>query len=227
MKTHLLLLTVALSCGLYSFAQVSFGIKAGFSGANINSKYIPPNTEGVKVDTKMLPAFHAGVIVDFALADYCSFQPGLFYSVKGYKVGTYDSAPSDEPVPATITTRLNYLEMPLNFIYKQSFGRGKFFGGIGPYLAYGINGKLTQKNDRTGEEISMHVRFENGSNLSGSGVRVRPLDAGANLVLGFELNMGLLLSVNYSLGLVNTSPYEYEKIKNRYFGISAGYLLKR
>src|SRR4051812_10144673 len=86
MKKYFLLFSVALSCGLYAQAQVAFGVKAGFSAANISSKYEPSDgTSGKKADTKMIPAFHAGAIVDISLDDQLSLQPGLFFSQKGTK----------------------------------------------------------------------------------------------------------------------------------------------
>jgi hypothetical protein len=39
--------------------------------------------------------------------------------------------------------------------------------------------------------------------------------------------MGLVFSVNYSLGLINASPYDGETEKNHYLGISVGYLLHK
>lgn len=72
MKKHLILLAVTLSCGFYSFAQVSFGIKAGYSSATTSLEIETPY---VKAETKMRPAFHAGVIADVTLADNFSLQP--------------------------------------------------------------------------------------------------------------------------------------------------------
>jgi hypothetical protein len=212
MRKQLILLAAGMCCGLYTFAQVSFGLKAGFSAANVSSKISPPE---------------AGAIVDIPLADYFSFQPGLFYSSKGYKAEVMTTDINGGEVPITVTSHLNYLELPLNVLYKVPMGNGKFFGGFGPYLAYGIGGKVKAKNENTGVAAEVDVKFKNESSTTSNEVYVKPFDAGANITAGYELNMGLLFSANFSLGLLNTSPYQYEKERNYYFGISVGYLLKR
>jgi hypothetical protein len=225
MKKHLILLALPLLTGMYASAQVSFGVKAGFSGANVSSRMEAPGIPERKADTKMLPAFHAGLIVDLQLAEGFSLQPGLFYSAKGVK---NSQAGSDSAVNTAIfaTAHLNYLELPVNFLYKHPLGSGKLFAGFGPYLAYGIGGKVKLEN-AVGSEVEVDLKFKNDGSVNTQEAYVKPFDAGANFIVGYELNMGLLFSVNYSLGLTNTSPYQFETEKNRYFGISVGYLFKQ
>lgn len=221
MKKHFLLFTVALACGLYAQAQqkTSFGLKAGFSAANFSLK----DDDGYKEKTKTLPAFHGGVIVDIPLDDQLSLQPGLFFSQKGAKLngGDTDSAGHF----GTASFRISYLELPVNLVYKYQVGTGKLFAGIGVYAAYGVGGKV--KATQGNVSVSVPVKFKgdaDGSDMTT--VYVKPFDAGANFMIGYELKMGLLFSVNYSLGLVNTDPYPKETQKQRYFGVSVGYLFK-
>ncbi|SEL32674.1 Outer membrane protein beta-barrel domain-containing protein [Chitinophaga rupis] len=223
MKKHLLLLTVALSCGLFSYAQVSFGVKAGFNAASMSVKQGSPS---VTADTKMVPAFHAGLIADIALSENFSLQPGLFYSAKGTKLDVPGPTVGQEKV--TATTHLNYLELPVNFLYKHELGPGKIFAGFGPYLAYGISGKI-KVSSQYFVNREYDVKFENKQQSpdSASVAYVKPFDAGANFIAGYEFKMGLVFSVNYSLGLTNTSPYDNETEKNHYLGISVGYLLHK
>jgi len=224
MKKHLLLLTAALSCGLFSYAQVSFGVKAGFSMAGMSHKMA---NEVIKPNTKTLPAFHAGVIADISLSENFSLQPGLFYSAKGTKTDQIVPGPADGPVKLESTAHLNYLELPVNFLYKHELGPGKIFAGFGPYLAYGVGGKI--KVNYGGDQAQdIDVKFKNEKRDSVLDVAyVKPFDAGANFIAGYEFKMGLVFSVNYSLGLTNTSPYEGETEKNHYLGISVGYLLHK
>jgi hypothetical protein len=228
MKKHFLLFSVALSCGLYAQAQVSFGIKAGFSAANISSKSeASDGTSGKKADTKMIPAFHGGVIVDIALDEQLSLQPGLFFSQKGSKETILTFTEGGNQVEVNATARLNYLELPVNLLYKQKIGSGKLVAGLGPYVAYGLGGKIKITADNGGPDQEIHVKFKNSGEFNLKESYVKPFDAGANFTVGYELDMGLLFSVNYSLGLVNTSPYKSENEKNRYLGVSVGYLFKR
>jgi hypothetical protein len=228
MKKFSLLCTAALVGGLYAQAQVTFGLKAGFSAANMSSKY--EGDSGIasrKADTKTIPAFHGGVIVDIALDDQLSLQPGLFFSQKGAKLKSTIDLGSPSAIGVTSTTRLNYLELPVNLLYKHQIGSGKLFAGFGPYIAYGISGKFKVKTDNNLVDEDVKVKFKNSSEISAKEVYVKPFDAGANFTAGYELKMGLLFSVNYSLGLTNTSPYNKENEKNHYFGVSVGYLFKK
>ncbi|MCW3464843.1 porin family protein [Chitinophaga nivalis] len=226
MKKHIYLLALALSSGLYSYAQVTFGVKAGFNAASMSSKLeAHDGIASQKASTKTIPAFHAGVIVDFAISENFSLQPGLFYSSKGSKVDYVIPSPADGILDkGTVTSRLQYLELPINFLYKHQLGAGKIFGGLGPYLAYGLSGKMKTSSDISGRSLDTKFKFKNSEESAVNELNVKPFDAGANFTVGYELNMGLLFSVNYSLGLTNTSPYKHETEKNRYFGVSVGYL---
>jgi len=227
MKKHLLLLTAALSCGLFSYAQVSFGVKAGYSLAGMSSKNAITDNTSEQAHTKTISAFHAGVIADISLTKNFSLQPGLFYSAKGAKVDQLiGGGPASTPQRVTSTARLNYLELPVNFLYKRALGPGKIFAGFGPYLAYGVGGKIKTNYEHYGH-VESEVKFKNKKDIDANIAYVKPFDAGANFIAGYELKMGLLFSVNYSLGLTNTSPYESETEKNHYLGISVGYLLHK
>lgn len=228
MKKFFLLCTVALVGGLYTQAQVTFGLKAGFSAANMTSKY--EGDSGIasrKANTKMIPAFHGGIIVDIALDDQLSLQPGLFFSQKGAKTGSTALQVGGGTFITNTTTRLNYLELPVNLLYKHQIGSGKLFAGFGPYVAYGISGKLKIKGENFSMDEEVKVKFKDSKEYSTKEVYIKPFDAGANFTVGYELKMGLLFSVKYSLGLTNTSPYDKEKEKNHYFGISVGYLFRK
>ena len=229
MKKHLLLLTAALSCGLYSFAQVSFGVKAGFSAATMSMKQEISGGASIKSPSKTLPAFHAGVIADIGLAKGLYLQPGLFYSAKGVKVD--QTVPVGmEQVDISAKIKLGYLELPVNLLYKLPLGPGKLFFGAGPYVAYGITGKATASSPLLQGDVETDVKFgspDGTLDSAGTTAYVKAFDAGANFIAGYELKMGLLFSVNYSLGLTNTSPYPGESQKNRYFGVSVGYLFNK
>ncbi|HEU4553735.1 MAG TPA: porin family protein [Chitinophaga sp.] len=228
MKKQLLFIIAALCCASFSYAQVTFGIKAGFSAAGMSAKYkLADSLPSIKENTKTIPAFHAGIVADITLAEGFYLQPGLFYSAKGAKITETVQGPADQPLTATATVHLNYLELPINFLYKHPAGPGKIFAGFGPYLAYGIAGKIKTKVDGYDNTAETDVKFENKQDVSGAVAYVKPFDAGANFIAGYEMNMGLLFSINYSLGLTNTSPYNGETEKNHYLGISIGYLLKR
>ncbi len=189
-------------------AQTSFGIRAGVNFQNLNGK----DASGDRLDNKIKTGFHAGVLADIAVAEDFYFQPGLLYSTKGAK---------GEVLTSDVTINLGYIEMPLNFLYKPVLGTGKLLLGVGPYLAYGVNGKVTEDNGN-GE---LDVKFEKAPDIPAANtVYVKPFDAGANVLVGYEFANRLSAQLNAQLGLANINAYNNDaKIHNTGFGISLGY----
>ncbi|KAA2245128.1 PorT family protein [Chitinophaga agrisoli] len=206
MKKYALLVLLALGT-LSTYAQVSFGLKAGYSNSNIKFE----DNEGIS----RLSAWHAGVIADLSLSEDFSLQPQLLVSAKGAQQGGVSVGGLN--VGGTKMS-LTYLELPVNFMYKIKAGSGKFFIGVGPYIAYGIGGKIgDQKIKFDGKSFEEVGEGDENAHL-------KALDFGGNILAGYELKNGLLFSINYSMGLTDISADD-EKSKNNYFGVSVGYLL--
>jgi hypothetical protein len=206
-------------------AQIGFGLLGGVNFQNINGK----NSNGNKLENGLLTGFHAGVNVNIPAAPDFYFQPGLLFSVKGAKneFFTPDVKASGD---YTTTTRLSYVEMPLNLLYRPQLGNGHLLLGFGPYLAYGITGmETTQFNSVSFERP---VKFKNsveGWTDLVENAYYRPFDAGANILFGYEFAMGAFVQLNAQLGLLKINP-EYAWIsddqrayKNTGYGLSFGY----
>lgn len=119
------------------------------------------------------------------------------------------------------TTHLTYLEIPLYAMYgyKLPDGKGRVFGGLGFYFAYGLWGK-TSYNDRTGNSSIGAFDKKSGG--------LRRFDAGLNFQGGYQLPQGLRLSLVYELGLVNLDPVsKVDKTFNRVFSLNVGYPLNK
>lgn len=186
-------------------SKMSFGILGGVNFQNLNGKL----SSGDKLDNDMLLGFHGGVNVQIPIAPEFYFQPGLMFATKGAK-DTYTVLGTE----FTNKIKINYIEMPLNLVYKASLGNGFFMLGFGPYLAYGISGKqVFEGNDLT---------FERG-------VDYNALDAGANIFAGFETAGGLFLQLDTQFGMLNINPEDENSssnqatAKNTGFGLSLGY----
>lgn len=52
---------------------------------------------------------------------------------------------------------------------------------------------------------------------------IKRMDFGVTALTGFTFTNGLLLSINYDLGLTNIRADNYDNIKTRVLGISVGY----
>jgi len=203
-----ILLAALFVATITAFAQTTttFGIKAG-----VNFSKLTYSGGGFSVSSQSLTGFHIGGVVDVGINDNFSFQPGLLFSTKGGK--------SESDGDAGKTT-LNYLEVPINFIYKVPAGDGKVFFGAGPYIGYGLSGKDTETID--GTKTSSDVNF--GSTEDD----VKNPDFGVNFLAGYELKQGLTINVGYGLGLANLANggTDVGKIKNQLFSVSLGYFFK-
>jgi len=179
--------------------KMSFGVLGGVNFQNLNGKL----STGDKLENDMLLGFHGGVNVQIPIAPEFYFQPGLMYALKGAK-DTYTILGAE----FTDEIKINYIEMPLNLVYKAALGNGFFMLGFGPYVAYGISGKqVFEGND---------VTFERG-------VDYEAFDAGANIFAGYETAGGLFLQLDTQFGLLDIDPNENATAKNTGFGLSLGY----
>jgi hypothetical protein len=191
-------------------AILAFGITAGAQGLGVNAGVNFFNqtmkSNGNKVDDlKMLTGFHIGVDYEIGVAPDFYFAPGLQFSTKGTK---------SEVDNLETKKSLNYLEVPLNLVYKPVLGTGNLIVNFGPYLGYAISGKY--KDDIADTDI------EFGSDDTDD---YKPFDMGANIGFGYQLGMGLSFKLNAQLGLINILPEgdSDNLIKNNGFAFSVGY----
>lgn len=184
---------------------MSFGILGGVNFQNLNGKL----SSGDKLENDMLLGFHGGVNVQIPIAPEFYFQPGLMYAIKGAK-NTYTILGSE----FTDETKINYIEVPLNLVYKGALGNGFVKLGFGPYVAYGISGKQV---------------FEGNSLTFERGVDYNAFDAGANIFFGYEMASGMFLQLDTQFGMLNINPEDGNSsgsnstAKNTGFGLSLGY----
>ncbi|MCR8558757.1 outer membrane beta-barrel protein [Mucilaginibacter sp. BJC16-A38] len=120
-----------------------------------------------------------------------------------------------------VKTKLNYLEVPVNFIYKVPAGVGKMFFGAGPYIGYGLSGNASVTSNVDGQTATQNqdVKFGNGDG------EIKNPDFGFNVLAGYELPMGVILNAGYGqsfAGSSNTSG----KVKNQGFQFSVGYFFR-
>lgn len=202
MKTkRLWLLAFAMTASTMIFAQTTFGVKAGVNFFNLNGK----DASGDKWDNKLKTGYEVGANVEIPVGVDFYLQPGVSFISKGAKADGAD-----------ITFSRNYVEVPVNFIYKPALGSGKMLLGFGPYVAYGVGGRT----DVAGVETD--VDWGNDSPA-----QVKPFDAGGNLLVGYEFANKLSAQLNASLGMINSynRPANDTKttVKNTGFGVSLGY----
>ena len=185
--------------------ETRFGITAGASIANWTI-----SASGLSINTQSVTGFTGGVIAFMPISSNISLQTGLNYVQKGAKV---DNQNGDIDV-----VKLNYIELPLNFVYSHE----GFHIGLGPTLAVGLSG--TEKATSQGVTETNDITFGSGTDETSR------LDIGANLTAAYVLPNGFMISANYNFGLSNLQSGGSSadgKVTNRYFGIRIGYIFQK
>jgi hypothetical protein len=194
----------------YSVSTTTFGITAGVNWNNMNGK----TATGDNLDNKMKTGFNGGVNVEFPVSKGFYLQPGVEYRQKGAEWNNGNKL------------TLSYIDVPVNFIYKPTLGTGSMLLGFGPYIGFGMNGKLKPDNG-----TERKVVFNNSYSASeAEDIQFKKLDAGANFMIGYELRSKLSAALKAQLGLIDINPGtnisgDETRYRNTGFGLSLGYRL--
>jgi hypothetical protein len=178
---------------LNAAAQLSIAPEAGFNLSGVKDN-------GNATDNNMRLTGKFGAILDLRLNNNFYLQPGLFYSMEGESVSDYVSAN-------------NYLELPVNVLYKIGSRPDRFFVGLGLYAGYALVDKLKSGKDHENMPIGTAKQDD-----------LKPFDIGANIRIGHELSNGLFLAGQYSMGFADTYPGDNYNEKNWVFSVTVGYL---
>ncbi len=193
-------------------AQIHYGVKAGLNLANVAASGAVDSVGNLSAD--MLPTFHAGVFLNYALSDNFAIEPSLEVSGKGFKY--------EEEIPlfggkVSLKSKPLFVQVPVMFQYQSS----GFHIGAGPYVGFGVAGK--NKSEAFGTSESDDIKF--GSSVDD---QYSALDFGLQAGLGYTLPMGLRFGATYGLGLTNAIPSDARegqgKWSHRVIGISVGYV---
>lgn len=186
----------------------TFIIQGGYQGANLTNLK----------EAKMVHGFRAGVAIDYAFVTsdtyQLSLQTGINYSMKG----TW--AKTDEPKAVKATFRLHYLDLPilLNSRFKVSETFNAFVN-VGPYLAYGLSGKMTAEADGEKETAEPNLFRK----YKGEKSAFYPFDFGAQVGAGIEVNR-IMFGIGTQYGLTKLGREDKEdNAKNISFYLSVGY----
>ena len=181
-------------------AQIKFGPKVGLNLSTMTYKSF-----GIAYDPKTLVGFNFGVISEIPLSGNLVLQPCILYSAKGSKYSVLSEETTVSP---------SFLEIPVNVVYKFDLGAAKLFLNAGPFVAYGIGGKIKSGGD---SEDIIFGKTEDDD--------LRPLDFGLNAGAGLEIS-NIAISVNYGLGLANLAPITTNdtEMKIKVIGFSVAYL---
>lgn len=188
--------------------KTTFGLRAGVNFQNINGK----DEDGDKLENDLLTGFHVGVNAEIPVGTGTYLQPGILYTTKGSKLENSDTK-----------IKISYIDIPVNFIYKPILGTGNMVLGFGPYVGFGIGGKVDDGDEEV--DIEFTKEFDAGNDAP----QLKRLDAGANFLAGYEFANKLSFQLTAQLGLVDINPNTGNgsngetSFRNTGWGLSIGY----
>jgi len=198
------------------FSDIQFGVRGGlnfatFKADNGNARAY----EGIFAERAVADSyfssrttFHVGAVAEKNLWDNFYLQPGLFLTSKG----PASSENSDEKL------KLLYLELPILLQYHlDTKWNVQFQFGVGPYVAYALNGKLGNS------DFNLDILSNDDYSL-----KFCRFDWGVLFNVG-AVYKHIYLGLGYELGLYNIvdrygiNDSDDISLKNRNFYISVGY----
>ena len=223
------IIVCALICTtLLSNGQLSIGVSAG-SNLSTMSIYLRDLTT-----FRINPIFgyNVNLIAQYKLNPSLALWSGLSINQKGFNqhIKYYYSPRVDST--ADMISRLTYLELPIYLIFNTNLNKTSLFYGIGPYLSYGLQGKITTEiTGRTNESITDNMKWDKSYDYIKSDLvksygytNLKRFDFGIGTILGIKVK-NFMLTASYKYGL-NNLLWEYsqdEKMSNSSLSISIGY----
>lgn len=199
------------SVSMVKESGTTIGIHAGANMYNINGK----TANGTELDNKLHTGFSGGADVAIPLGGGMYLQPGVDFTQKGSET------------KGGIKTTLNYIDIPVSFVYKPVLGTGNFVLGFGPYVGFGVGGKVTSPD---GSSTKVVYKDSYDGTVPATTVQLRKSDAGANFMAGYEFANKLSLNLKAQLGLKDINPdlgdantTDKTRYRNTGFGLSLGY----
>ncbi|MEO6722968.1 MAG: porin family protein [Ferruginibacter sp.] len=232
MKKIILLAAIA-AITTSATAQIKFGAQVGGNLANVKSEYSFSGTT-VKEKSKVKFGFLIGLVAEVPLASSVSFRPELNFIQKGTKVNDTQSSSGYTDVTTGEIT-LNFIELPLNIVYRVAAGSGNVFFGAGPSIGYGLSGKYKSTSTTTYPGMPSVTDSENGKvkfdgkkyddlPASDNDNHLKSLDFGGNILAGYQMSNGVYINVGYTVGFSNLSPNADESVKTNGLTIKLGYM---
>lgn len=212
-KTFVLYAFILLLGSLLFSSEWEFGLKAGVARSKAGfSRALPYITMEPLNELSFGPFLSC-----FFIGNQLGIQPEINYSIKGF-----DAVETDQGQKVSSKYKISYIEIPVLISYRFPL-KGRIKPGLvfGPYFGFAhlVREVQTAFDNTEKRELDDNLKNMDVGLAFGGNVRYR---------LG---SMNVLLSVRYSLGLINISKnitevaYDFhgdDTIKNRAFAISLG-----
>jgi outer membrane protein OmpA-like peptidoglycan-associated protein len=209
--------------------QYRIGMIGGIHQSKVLEKNDLPGWDSLKNDYSARTGVHFGFMANlpFSTGSNFYFQPSMIFYNKGRKFAArYDTTVS-QTLYVNSSEHINYLEMPLNLVYKLRLGRSaRFIIGAGPYLSFFYTGKIkTETVSKNGD----YTVDENKDPAVGDGPgKYAVMDYGVNGLAGFEFGR-VFLTANYSRGLKDFyKPDNYTgTMRHQVMGMTVGVFIDK
>lgn len=194
--------------------RVQFIVKGGFNLSNTN-KF----NAGQSGKESIMPGYNAGLLADIYLDGGIYLQPGVNIASRGSRIKKFTGEDSHK---TSLRMTTLYLQVPLLFAFKipvRDTGEDSFNFALGPYYAYGLNGKIKPRGKNSS--------FGKLETFGKDGV-CKESDWGIIAQAQYETSK-IFITYGAELGLTSIMKKDKlpagfnKKIKNYSFGASIGY----
>jgi hypothetical protein len=200
--------------------KATFGVYGGANLQNINGN----DAAGNKLSNSLVPRFHFGVNGELPMAPEFYLQIGIQYISKGTKGSVlYIDNFGTHTIQREI--KMNYIEIPVNLLFKPRLGNGFIVLGFGPYVGYCFSGKAKFTGADSPSDADLQFKKTPPESDANNLIYFKPLDMGANFLFGYEFQSGINIVLNSQLGLlsINSKTSSQMTYKNTGFGLALGY----
>lgn len=230
MKKLRLIVLLTITTPLFSLAQLRIALVGGPHVSTIKETNNLPGWDSISRGYTARPGFHVGFIGDLQLGQKSSFyfQPGFVFYNKGRKYSNvadsfYSTTDTSFATRYLVdgTQYLNYIDIPLNLVFKKKLGeKAKFMVGGGPYLSFFYNGVEKTSSNLVGVDFKSE---ENNDLAVGKGTdKYRTMDIGVNALAGIEFKK-IFLTAQYSRSITDMYEAAYPgSFKHQVIGATLG-----
>jgi len=217
-KQFLLIASLVASAAVFAQSQPSFGIRAGIisssmKGDAVNSLQSLMDYTNGAITTSNHTGFFAGANASIPVSDLVSFEPGLYYSQKGYDMRGELNLKGVEFLGAGAQAKLtsHYVDVPL--LVKLNFNGLQLFAG--PQVSY-----LTKADLRT---TAGALGFNILDKTMDATDQFSRWDAAVTGGIGYQFANGFNVSASYDHGLSKIDANHSFDSYNRAFKVGLGY----
>ena len=194
-----ILLAIVLTASVQ--AEFTLGFRGGFNLTNMSEKV---NGVSVPVDFNFKLGLQLGLVGEYTFRDVFAIQPSILFATQGTQVNFN---------PTIAIININYLQVPLNFLYKVNFGSVSLLLQAGPYLGFAHSGKI--RPERSGFFWGNYTRIEFGR----ANNEMRRLDFGLGVGVGIQ-SENVQIGIGYNFGLANLSNINNTTTRNNGFALT-------